>query len=222
MNIPAIHTETPAQKQQRALKIVKILEKTFPNAHCELDHKNPFELLIAVVLSAQSTDKNTNKVTRELFQVIKTPRDLAEISQAALENLVHSTGFFRQKAKNLREAAKLIVERFGGSVPRTMAEITALPGVARKTANIILETGFGVIEGIAVDTHVKRIANRLGLTVEQNPDKIERDLLAVFSRPLWGKINHLFVWHGRRICLARAPKCSECPLFPLCPGRKGV
>ncbi len=209
--------ESLINKQKRALNILKILEKEFPEAKCALEHKNPFQLMIAVLLSAQSTDKGVNKITPTLFKIIKSPAELAKISQNELEKLIQSIGLYRNKAKNLRAIGKILTEKHQSKVPNTMQELISLPGIARKSANIILETGFGIIEGIAVDTHVRRISNRLNLSQENNPDKIEQDLIKIFPKKYWGRVNHFFVWHGRKTCTAKNPKCDQCASFPFCP-----
>ncbi|MCT4592174.1 MAG: endonuclease III [Candidatus Gracilibacteria bacterium] len=205
---------------KRAEKILEILKNTYPHAKCALDHENVFQLLVATVLSAQSTDKNINKLTKKLFQYVKSAEDIHKMDQEKLEKMIYSAGFYRQKAKNLKLLSEKIVKEHKNQVPKKMEKLIKLNGVARKTANIVLETGYNVTDGIAVDTHVKRISKLLNLTKNQNPNKIEQDLCKTFSRKDWGKINHLMVTHGRNICIANRPKCDKCPLFELCPSRK--
>jgi endonuclease-3 len=201
----------------RLAKILKILEKTYPAAETCLTFRTPWELLVATALSAQCTDERVNKVTPGLFAKFPDVRAFARADQAALEAEIRSTGFFRNKAKNLLGAARKLIEEFGGRVPETMAELITLPGVARKTANIVLSSGFQKAEGIAVDVHVARITQRLGLTRQFLPEKIERDLLEIVPRKYWLTFNHMFVLHGRALCQARKPRCGECPLNALCP-----
>jgi endonuclease-3 len=196
------------------------LAAAYPDAHCALDHRNAFELLVATILSAQCTDARVNMVTPALFARYPTARDLAEADREDVEQLIKSTGFFRNKAKSLLGMARALVERHGGEVPRTMDELTQLPGVGRKTANVILGNAFGLNEGVVVDTHVTRIANLLGLTRERDAVKIERDLVRLFPRERWTMLSHLFIEHGRRVCVARAPKCGVCPLADLCPSAR--
>lgn len=206
-----------AQDRQRALAIHERLSEAIPSPVCELDFRSPFELLVATILSAQSTDKMVNKVTPPLFERYPTPRALADAPQEAVEVLVHRTGFFRNKAKAIRESSRILCERFGGEVPSTMDELVTLPGVARKTANVVLGNAFGVSAGIAIDTHAGRVARRLGLTEEENPDKVEKTLCAFYPQEDWTNVGHRFVLHGRYVCLAKAPKCASCPVNELCP-----
>lgn len=187
---------------------------------CELDHKDAWTLLIATILSAQSTDKLVNTVTPKLFARFPTPRDLAAASQEDVEELVHSTGFFRAKAKNIRETARLVSERFGGVVPRTVEELMTLPGVARKTSNVVLGTAYGIASGLTIDTHAGRLARRLELTEHDDPVKVERDLMELFPQETWIDMSHRFVLHGRYTCLARKPACERCPLSEICPSRE--
>ena len=208
-------------KKQRAEMIHARLAERYPDPAPALDHTNPWELLVATVLSAQCTDERVNMVTPELFRRWPGPKELAAIEPETLEEVIRSTGLFRSKAKNLVAAARRVVETYGGEVPRTMADLTTLGGVARKTANIVLSNAFGIHEGIAVDTHVKRLANRMGLTVSDNPTVIEKDLMALFPREAWGDVNHELVFFGREVCPARAPRCPECELNDICP-KKGV
>ena len=214
------------QNTQRAREIFARLRRRYPRTEPALDHTNAWELLVATVLAAQCTDQRVNQVTPELFRRWPEIKDLAGADVAEIEDVVHSTGFFRNKAKNLKAAASRIMETYNGSVPRTMAELVTLPGVARKTANIVLGSAFGINEGIAVDTHVTRIAFRLGLTRSSDPKVIEKDLLPLFERSQWADINHFLVYFGREVCIARKPKCApfdgeKCPLDDLCP-RTGV
>lgn len=203
--------------KQRARKIVLQLRKSYPNAECALHHHNAFELTAATILSAQCTDERVNMVTPELFKRFPTPRALAEASQVDVEKIIQSTGFFRAKAKNLIGMARGLVERFGGEVPRTMEELIQLPGVGRKTANVVLGVAFGIATGVVVDTHVRRISNLLGLTESQNPEIIERELMEILPRKSWIDYSHQIIHHGRKICIARRPRCLECPLLKLCP-----
>ncbi|HEX6534640.1 MAG TPA: endonuclease III [Gemmatimonadaceae bacterium] len=193
------------------------LEAAYPDAHCALDHRNAYELLVATILSAQCTDARVNLVTPALFARYPTAHDLAGAEPEELEGLIKSTGFFRNKAKSLLGMARAVVERHGGEIPATMEELTALPGVGRKTANVILGNAFGLDEGVVVDTHVTRLANRLGLTTERDAVKIEADLMRLVPRERWTMLSHLLIEHGRRVCEARAPKCGICPLADLCP-----
>jgi endonuclease-3 len=196
------------------------LAAAYPDAHCALDHRNAYELLVATILSAQCTDARVNIVTPALFARFPTAHDLAEADREEVEQLIKSTGFFRNKAKSLLGMAQALVERHGGEVPSTMDELTQLPGVGRKTANVILGNAFGLNEGIVVDTHVTRITNLLGLTRERDAVKIERDLVRLFPRERWTMLSHLLIEHGRRVCVARAPRCGECPLADLCPSAR--
>lgn len=198
------------------INLVKTLKNTYPDATCSLDFKTPFELVVAVMLSAQCTDERVNKVTPEIFSKYSTPEDFANIDLDELEKLIHPCGFYKNKAKNIKACAQKIVTDFNGEVPHTMDELTSLPGVGRKSANVILLEVFGVAEGIAVDTHAKRISNRLGLSDKKEPEKVEQDLLKIFPKEYLKDINHLFVWHGRKTCDSRKPKCDECTLKNFC------
>lgn len=209
--------ESSAAKKARARRVLAILKKTYPAAKCSLDYRSPLQLLIATILSAQYTDERVNKVTPALFARYKTASDFAKAAPAELEKFVRSTGFYRNKAKNIKEACKIIAEKHGGKVPRTMEGMLELPGVARKTANIVLGNAYGVIEGVPVDTHAIRISRLLDLTSEKQPEKIEKDLMALIPRKDWLRISNLFVHHGRALCIARRPICSKCPLSNLCP-----
>ncbi len=208
--------ESSAERKVRALQILSILKKTYPKAKCSLDYKSHLQLLVATILSAQCTDARVNMVTPALFRRFKTAKDFADADIAELESLVRSTGFYHNKAKNIKSACKLLVEKHGGKVPSAMKEMLELPGVARKTANIVLGNAYGVIEGVPVDTHAIRISYLLGLTGEKNQGKIERDLMALIPRKDWLNISNLFVHHGRVVCIARRPLCSKCPLNKLC------
>lgn len=205
----------------RVAALVSGLEQLYPDAHCELDYATPFQLLVATILSAQCTDKLVNQVTPALFARFPDARAMAAADGAEVERLVSRTGFFRQKAKNIVAAARKIVaehpELPPGEVPRTMDALITLPGVARKTANVVLGSAYGMNEGIAVDTHVTRLAQRLGLSRESDPKKIEQDLLRILPREKWTQLGHQIIWHGRRVCQARKPDCAHCALAPLCP-----
>ena len=202
---------------ERILEIIRILRKTFPGSRTALEFESPLQILVATILSAQCTDERVNKVTPGLFAKYPTAAAFASADRGELENEIRSTGFFRNKAKAIIGSTGLIVGEFGGRVPDTMAELVTLPGVARKTANIVLSAGYGKAEGIAVDTHVRRLAGRLGLSRETDPDKIERDLLKKVPRTAWLDLNSLLVNHGRKTCRARKPNCPECPIWRLCP-----
>lgn len=197
--------------------LLERLEALHPDAHCELDYRNPLELLIATILSAQCTDERVNQVTRKLFQKYRGPADYLAVPEEELQEDIRQTGFFRNKARSIRGACQRILEVYGGEVPDTMEELLTLPGVARKTANVVLSNAFGKAEGIAVDTHVGRLAQLMGITAQTDPNKIERDLLAYFPPEKWGLINHLLIFHGRRVCNARQPQCEICPLNDVCP-----
>ncbi|MCX8107566.1 MAG: endonuclease III [Verrucomicrobiae bacterium] len=201
----------------RAREILRILRKTYPNVKCALNFGNPLELLIATILSAQCTDERVNSVTPRLFQKYRSAADYARASLDDLANEICSLGFFRNKAKSIVACCKAIVEKHGGEVPRTMAELTALPGVGRKTANVVLGNAFGIQEGIAVDTHARRVATRLGLSRHSDPDKIEQDLMRLVPRRDWTMASHWLIWHGRLRCTARKPDCTHCELASLCP-----
>jgi len=201
----------------RAAEVNRRLEKRYPDAKCSLDFTNPFELLIATILSAQSTDARVNIVTKSLFRKYPAPRAFADASQVEMEKDVRQTGFFRNKAKAVINCSKAIVERHGGEVPRTMDELTALPGVGRKTANVVLGNAFNTSAGIVVDTHVTRVSGRLGLTANADAEKIEQDLIPLLPRAKWTGFSHRLIFHGRETCIARKPKCEECVLNDLCP-----
>ena len=203
--------------EQRAAAVVEALKRVYPDAHCELDFSSPLELLVATILSAQCTDKRVNLVTPALFKKYKTARDLAGATQEEIEKAVQSTGFFRNKAKSIRAACSEIVAKHGGAVPQNMEELTALPGVGRKTANVVLGNAFGKNVGVVVDTHVSRLSQRLGLTQQTTPEKIELDLMKLVPRKDWTNFSHWLIWHGRRRCTARKPDCDGCEIQALCP-----
>lgn len=204
-------------RKERAALLVRRLPQIYPDAHCELVHSNALQLLVATILSAQCTDKRVNLVTPALFARCRTASDFAEISQEELEGLIRTTGFFRSKAKSIRGAARQIVEQHGGEVPRTMEALSALPGVGRKTANVVLGNAFGINDGIVVDTHVGRLSRRLGLTRKTDPVHVERDLVQLFPREHWADLSHWLIFHGRRRCFARNPDCAGCELSDICP-----
>jgi endonuclease-3 len=203
--------------KKRAIEIIDLLEKVHPDAKLALNWSNPLELLIATILSAQYTDEGVNRVTEYLFKKYRTAEDYANANLEELENDIRSVRFCRAKARNIKRACQILVEKYGGEVPRTMEDLLSLPGVARKTANVVLSNAFGIIEGIIVDTHVSRVSRRLGLTNESDPDKIERDLMEIVPREKWLRFADLLIFHGRRICKARKPKCGECILNRICP-----
>ncbi len=202
--------------KKQANELVKILKETYPDAKCSLDFKTPFEMVVAVMLSAQCTDERVNKTTPSIFSKYSTPEDFARIDIKELEELIHPCGFYKNKAKNIKACAQMIVEKFGGQVPKTMEELVSLPGVGRKSANVVMLEAFGDAQGIAVDTHCKRIANKMGLSNEKEPEKIEQDLLKIFEKKDYKDINHLLIWHGRNTCIARNPKCEECKVKEMC------
>jgi len=206
-----------ADKKKRTAEIIKRLKKAYPDAHCALNHTNAFELLIATILSAQCTDVRVNIVTATLFRKYRGPEDFIKVSQSELEKDIHSTGFFRNKAKNIKAASKRLVEVYGGEIPRTMEEILTLGGVARKTANVVLGNAFGIASGIVVDTHVSRLSQRLGFTENKTPERIERDLQGLVPQKDWIMFSHWLIYHGRQICNARKPNCAECVLADICP-----
>jgi endonuclease-3 len=210
-------TETELDRKERVLKILELLDKEYPDAKTALHYTSPLEILIATILSAQCTDKRVNIVTKSLFKKYKTAQDYANADLAELEEDIRSTGFYRNKAKNIKNAGRMLVEKYNSHVPRTMEEILELPGVARKTANIVLSNAYGVIEGIAVDTHVRRLSKRLGLTENTDQNKIETDLMLIVPKSHWKRITNLLIFHGRNVCMARKPKCSICSLNKICP-----
>jgi endonuclease-3 len=213
----ATSPKSKADKQRVARVVLERLKAEYPNAHCELDHTNPFELLCATILSAQCTDARVNMVTPQLFRAYPTAEALSVAKPEDVEEIVRTTGFFRSKAKNLIGMANRLVDHHGGAVPRTIAELVRLPGVGRKTANVILGNAFGINEGIVVDTHVQRLARRLGLTREPDPVGIERELIPLFPQADWALLSHLLIWHGRRACFARKPECGRCVVNDGCP-----
>ena len=202
--------------ENKNVEIIKLLKKAYPDAKCSLDFTSPFEMLIAVMLSAQCTDERVNKTTPSIFSKYNTPKDFVNINISTLENLIHPCGFYKNKAKNIKACSKKIIEDFNGQVPDNMNDLTTLPGVGRKSANVIMLEAFGKPCGIAVDTHAKRLANRIGLSNETEPEKIEQDLIKIFPEKYLKDINHLLVWHGRNCCTARNPKCDSCPIRAYC------
>jgi endonuclease-3 len=201
---------------ERIASLIEILKSTYPNAVCALNHRNAWELTVATILSAQCTDARVNQVTPELFRAFPTPKTMANASLPEIEELIRPTGFFRNKAKSIQGAARTVTEEFGGEVPRTMDEILRLPGVARKTANVVLGSWYGIADGVVVDTHVIRLSRRLELTKEASPDRIERDLMKIVPRDHWISFSHELIHHGRQICIARKPRCIDCTLEKLC------
>lgn len=212
---------TQSPLASRTAQIITKLKRVYPDAHCELHHSNPLQLLIATILSAQCTDERVNKVTPALFARCQTARDFAEIPLAELEGLVRTTGFFRAKAKSIRGCAAALVQDHRGEVPRTMEHLHKLPGVGRKTANVVLGNAFNLAEGIVVDTHVGRLSRRMGLTRQTDPVKVEKALVKIVPKEDWTLFSHLLIWHGRRRCSARKPDCAQCEISAACP-KKGV
>ena len=208
------------EKQRRTAEIIKRLKKAYPDAHCALNHSSAFELLIATILSAQCTDERVNIVTADLFRKYRGPEDYLKVDQTELEKDIHSTGFFRNKSKNIQGACRRLIDEFGGAIPQTMDEILTLPGVARKTANVVLGNAFGIASGVVVDTHVARLSQRLGLTTNENAEKIENDLFQLVPKRNWIMFPHWLITHGRQICMARKPKCRQCVLANICPSYK--
>lgn len=202
--------------KKRTAEIIRRLRRAYPDAHCALEHTNAFELLIATILSAQCTDARVNIVTADLFRKYRGPKDFVDVPQSELERDIHSTGFFRNKAKNIKAASERIIEIYGGEVPRKMEELLTLGGVARKTANVVMGNAFGIASGVVVDTHVSRISQRLGLTNEKTPEKIERGLETLVPKKHWIMFPHWIISHGRAVCIARKPKCGICPLTDQC------
>jgi endonuclease-3 len=209
--------ETLAGKKARTQKICAALARTYPNAHCELNFASPLQLLVATILSAQCTDKRVNIVTAELFKKFRSAKDFADADISELENEIRSTGFYKNKAKNIKACCAALVEKFGGEVPRTMDELHALAGVGRKTANVVLGNAFGINVGVVVDTHVTRLSNRLGLTKETDAVKIEQELMRLVPQADWTLFSHWLIWHGRRRCDARKPDCENCEVKKFCP-----
>ena len=214
--------ESLQQKSTRVARIVRVLNKTYPDAHCELNHTSPLELLIATILSAQCTDKQVNLVTADLFKKYRAPKDYAQADPVEFANDIRRIGLFRNKAKNIQAACRALVSGHGGAVPRTMEELTALAGVGRKTANVVLGTAFGINVGVVVDTHVARLSERLGLTTESNPVNIERALMKLTTQDQWALMSHWLIWHGRRRCEARKPGCGECEIARWCPSAESL
>jgi len=206
--------------EERAPEIIRILTETYPDAKVALNFSNPLEMLVATILSAQCTDERVNQVTKSLFQKYRTAQGYLKVPEAELAADIKPTGFFNQKTKAIRGACKRIVEVYGGRVPDTMEDLITLPGVARKTANIVLGNAFGKVEGIAVDTHVRRLAERLGFSAERDPDKIERDLMRLVPKDQWFRFTYVLIDHGRTLCTARNPKCELCPVNHLCPASR--
>ena len=202
--------------KKEAINIIEILKKTYPDAKCSLNFTTPFEMLVAVILSAQCTDERVNKTTPYIFNKYSTPEDFDKIPLETLEELIHPCGFYKNKAKNIKLTARKIIENFDGKVPETMEDLLTLPGVGRKTANVVMLEAFNKPQGIAVDTHAKRLSNRIGFSKEQTPEKIEQDLLKLFPYEYLKDINHLLIYHGRAICTARSPKCNTCPIHKYC------
>lgn len=203
-------------EKKDAIQAIKILKEYYTDAKCSLDFSTPFELVVATILSAQCTDERVNKTTPSIFAKYSTPEDFAAMDITLLEQLIHPCGFYKNKAKNIKACAQAILDNFHGKVPHTMEELLTLPGVGRKTANVVLLEAFGQAQGIAIDTHAKRISNLMGFSQEADPIKIEQDLLALFPQEFLKDVNHLFMWHGRNTCIARTPKCSDCPVKQYC------
>lgn len=202
--------------KKQSIEILEILKNTYTDAKCSLDFTTPFELLVAVILSAQCTDERVNKTTPNIFENCKTPEDFANMDLELLEQLVHPCGFYRNKAKNIKATANILVEKYNSKVPNTMEDLLLLPGVGRKTANVIMLEAFNNPQGVAVDTHCKRISNRIGFSKESTPEKIEQDLLNLFPKKYYYDLNHVLIWHGRNICTAQKPKCNICPISTKC------
>lgn len=198
------------------IKIIEKLKQTYPDAKCSLDFTTPFELLIAVILSAQCTDERVNKTTPAIFAKYNTPNDFAKMDLELLENLIHSCGFYKNKAKNIKLTSQILLDKYNGNIPSTMEELILLPGVGRKTANVVMLEAFNNPQGVAVDTHCRRISNRIGFSEEKEPEKIEKDLLKLFSKEYYYDLNHILIWHGRSICTSRSPKCDICPISNNC------
>ena len=209
--------ESQKARTERAATIYDILLAEYPDAECALQHASPYELAVATVLSAQCTDARVNMVTPQLFRRYPNPASLAAAVPAELEEVIRSTGFFRNKTRNLIGMATALLEEHGGELPRNMKELSALPGIGRKTANVILGNAFGIDEGVVVDTHVKRLSRRMRFTTQSTPDKIEKDLIGLFPRRVWTMLAHLLIYHGRQVCHARKPKCNQCAVSHLCP-----
>lgn len=202
--------------KEKAIEIIEILKKAYPDAKCSLDFSTPFEMLVAVILSAQCTDERVNKTTPAIFAKYSTPEDFDEMPLEVLEELIHPCGFYKNKSKNIKLTAKKIVEEYNSQVPDIMEDLLTLPGVGRKTANVVMLEAFNKPQGIAVDTHAKRLSNRIGFSSEETPEKIEQDLLKLFPYEYLKDVNHILIYHGRAICTARSPKCEQCPINKLC------
>lgn len=209
--------ETLAELKQRTRKIIRLLKRAYPDAKCSLNHSNAFELLIATILSAQCTDARVNMVTQDLFRKYRKPEDYLKVPEKELQQDIRTTGFFRNKTKSIQGTAAALIEQYGGKVPRTMDQLLELPGVARKTANVVLGNAFGINSGVVVDTHVTRLSRRLGLTTQKTAEKIEQDLITIVPKKDWVIFSHLLIAHGRAICKARNPLCAECAVERLCP-----
>lgn len=205
------------EEKQRTRQIIRRLKREYPDAHCSLNYSNPLELLVATILSAQCTDERVNIVTADLFRKYRSPDDYASVAQEELEQDVRSTGFYRNKAKAIRGACRRIIEQHDGRVPDRLEDLLLLPGVARKTANVVLGNAFGIASGVVVDTHVQRLSRRLGLSDQSQPEKIERDLIELVPKKDWIDFSHLMIYHGRKVCKARTPLCAECTVEALCP-----
>jgi endonuclease-3 len=218
--IDSDRNNAPMTARERVAQLVKAWPSIYPDAHCELDFRNPLQLLVATILSAQCTDRRVNMVTPALFKKYRTAKAYADAPQTELENAIKSTGIYRNKTKSIRAAMRTIADKHGGKVPSSMEELHSLPGVGRKTANVVLGNAFNKNEGIVVDTHVIRLSRRLGLTKHKEPEKIERDLIKLVPREHWTNWSHWLIWHGRRRCFARKPDCSRCEVFQLCPSGK--
>jgi endonuclease-3 len=208
---------TSSEAKQKVMKIIERLRKQYPDARCSLNYSNPLELLIAAILSAQCTDERVNMVTADLFRKYRTSDDYAKAPRAELERDIRSTGFYRNKAKAIQAACQIISKQYGGKVPDNLEQLLTLPGVARKTANVVLGNAFGIASGIVVDTHVARLAQRLGLSDKKQPEKIEQDLMAIVPKKYWIEFSHLLIYHGRKVCKARSPLCDQCVIESLCP-----
>lgn len=203
-------------KKEQVIEIFEILKKEYPDAKCSLDFNSPFEMMIAVMLSAQCTDERVNKVTAEFFPHYHTPQDFADMPLEKIESLIHSCGFYHNKAKNMKLASQKILRDFNGKVPHTMNELMSIPGVGRKSANVVMLEAFNDPQGIAVDTHAKRLSNRIGFSKKSEPEKIEQDLLKLIPKKYWKDANHILIWHGRNVCKSQSPQCEKCPVHHLC------
>jgi endonuclease-3 len=212
--------ESKGARRERANEIFDLLLEEYPDARCALEHRNAYELLVATILSAQCTDARVNRVTPSFFQRFPDAKSLSEARQEEVEQIIHSTGFFRNKAKSLIGMGIEVVEHHGGEIPRTMKELVRLPGVGRKTANVVLGNAYGIADGVVVDTHVGRLSRLLRLTREKSPEKVERDLMELFPQERWTLLSHLFIFHGRAVCVARSPRCEGCVLSHLCPSSR--